>query len=478
MSGASQNNATSERGWRRRRPLALWRLPWWTAVRLGALVIVAGTSLAPGELRAQPTIAVAAPLTGPQASDGAAIKTAAEWAIDAINAEGGIAGERVELITVDDQCLPTRAAAVAAELASGNKPSVVVGHPCAASAITAARIYAGAGMLYIATAPRHPDLTARRAGKTIFRLAGRDDGQGTATGRYLAAAYAGRRIAIVHDRTNYARGLVDQVKAALSAAGQPPPPEFGIVASEKDYSATVAAVAAVNAAVIYFAGFPTEAATLASQFKGSAATADFLGADAIADAAVQRAQILPARGTDPPRFQVVLPHTSLDAAGAERLSARLTGAGLKPSPASVATYAAIEAWAAAARTPAAEHGPSPNTPMSLTIARRLTEAPAPTIVGPIVFDAIGDARVPSFAVAHYADGRWTMDAVVSPTPAGGGTVVPSAEPIARSQDQAPQTIESPAGDQPRPARWGIKPPPLPVANPRRASVAGPIRRGP
>ncbi len=466
MSRLSNRTKSTGEGWRRRRPFTLWR----RRIKAVATIAVGLTAtLAPGTPRAEMTIAVAAPLTGAQAAEGAAIKAAAEWALAEINVGGGIDGEKLELTIADDQCLQGRAIEAATQLAAGSRgrrPALVVGHPCAASAIAAARIYADAGVLFIATAPRHPDLTAKRAGKTIFRLAGRDDIQGMATGNFLAAAYQGRRIALVHDRTRYARGLVDQVKAGLAASGQPTPPEFGIVASEKDYSATVSALAAVKADVVYFAGFPTEAATLWTQLNGSFSAPDFVGADAIADAAVQRASVgpvligqTPREGGAPGKFMVVLPYTALDATGAGPLAARLSSAGLAPSASAIAAYAAIESWAAAVR----DLRTTSVVIDAAGTAGRLEAKPFPTVIGSVAFDASGDARLPSFGVAYYAEGQWRTVAVVAPVntnrTAGVGP-----------QTRAPDTASTLRAQSPA----AIKGPPLPVANPRRASLPSPV----
>ena len=65
------------------------------------------------------------------------------------------------------------------------KPAFVVGHPCSGSAVAAASLYGAAGIVFIAPGVRHPALTAKRAGMTVFRLAGRDDRQGDAAAHWL-----------------------------------------------------------------------------------------------------------------------------------------------------------------------------------------------------------------------------------------------------------------------------------------------------
>jgi branched-chain amino acid transport system substrate-binding protein len=58
-----------------------------------------------------------APLTGAAATDGVSAKIAAETARDKINAAGGVLGQKIELVTYDDQAKTEEAVFTA------NKPS-------------------------------------------------------------------------------------------------------------------------------------------------------------------------------------------------------------------------------------------------------------------------------------------------------------------------------------------------------------------
>ncbi|MEQ1711705.1 MAG: branched-chain amino acid ABC transporter substrate-binding protein [Hyphomicrobium sp.] len=349
---------------------------------------------------AEVTIAAAAPLSGPDAAEGKALVQSVEWAITDINARGGIAGERLALVSEDDACDDRRAATAAARLAE-RKPALVIGHPCSGPAQAAAKVYASAGLLFIATAPRHPDLTRRRAGPSVFRLAGRDDLQGAATASYLAAAYAGKRLAIVHDRTRYARTLVEGFKRARQPSDAPPVPEFGIVASSKDYAATVAALRAHRAEVVYFAGFPSEAVALWRQFRATDLIPDLVGSDALANADAElRALSDEARVST----RVMRPFTAIDVEGAQPLAGRLAAAGMQAYASAIAAYAAVEIW-----TGAAARG-ADRDPMS--VSKQLQGDPIASPIGLVSFDANGDADVPSFAVATVDGNRLMTEAIV------------------------------------------------------------------
>ena len=52
-----------------------------------------------------------------------------------------------------------------------------------------------------------------------FRTCGRDDQQGGFAAAYLAKNFQDKNIAIINDKTTYGKGLADEVKQALNAAG-------------------------------------------------------------------------------------------------------------------------------------------------------------------------------------------------------------------------------------------------------------------
>ena len=69
-----------------------------------AVLIAAATFAATA--RADIKIAVAGPMTGPDAAFGDQFKTGAELAVADINASGGVLGEQLELMVYDDACEP------------------------------------------------------------------------------------------------------------------------------------------------------------------------------------------------------------------------------------------------------------------------------------------------------------------------------------------------------------------------------------
>ena len=73
---------------------------------------------------AQIKIGFQAPLTGPAATDGVSAKVAAELAIDRINAAGGILGQKIELVTYDDQAKTEEAVFTANKLVGAGRREI------------------------------------------------------------------------------------------------------------------------------------------------------------------------------------------------------------------------------------------------------------------------------------------------------------------------------------------------------------------
>ena len=162
--------------------------------------------VASGNARAEIRIGVATPLTGPYAWNGEQTRAGADQAVQDLNARGGVLGEPIAAVLVDDFCDPDQAVAAANKLVLEDVP-FVVGHQCSGAAIPASAIYEEAGIILISPTATNPRLTERGLRYT-FRTCGRDDLQGAMVGEYfaqhgpghLAERRAGHKIAILHDR--------------------------------------------------------------------------------------------------------------------------------------------------------------------------------------------------------------------------------------------------------------------------------------
>lgn len=244
-----------------------------------AIALAAGLALA-GAAEAQIKIGVTGPLTGPNAAFGAQIKNGAEQAAADINAAGGIMGQKVELSFGDDVSDPKQGVSIANKFA-GEGIKFVVGHFNSGVSIPASDVYAENGMLQISPASTNPTFTERKLWN-VFRTCGRDDQQGEVAGNYIAASLKGKKIAIVHDKTTYGKGLADETKKAMGKLGVTEVLYEGINTGEKDFSALVSKIKASAADVVYWGGLHTEGGLILRQMRDQGLKAVMMGADGIA----------------------------------------------------------------------------------------------------------------------------------------------------------------------------------------------------
>ena len=230
-----------------------------------AAIMAFGATAANAEI----VIATAGPMTGQYASFGAQMKAGAEQAVEDINAAGGVNGEMLRLEIGDDACDPKQAVQVANQFA-GEGVVFVAGHFCSGSSIPASDVYVDEGIIQISPASTNPKLTDERPGPGVYRVCGRDDQQGEVAADYIGNNFAGQaKIAFVHDKSAYGKGLADADQdAATGHAGIEPAMLYeAYTAGEKDYTALVSLLKEHEIDLLYVGGYHTEAGLMARQMK-------------------------------------------------------------------------------------------------------------------------------------------------------------------------------------------------------------------
>ncbi|MEE4924891.1 ABC transporter substrate-binding protein [Pseudomonas alliivorans] len=241
-----------------------------TFYRKGFLTIAVAAALGVSSLaQADVKIGVAGPMTGANAAFGEQYMKGAQAAADAINAAGGVNGEKIVLVAGDDACEPKQAVAVANRLVDQDKVVGVVGvvgHFCSSSTIPASEIYSDAGVIAITPGSTNPQVTERGL-KEMFRMCGRDDQQGVVAGDYIVDVLKGKKIAVIHDKDTYGQGLADATQTQLKKRGVTPVLYEGLTRGEKDFSALVTKIRSTGADVVYFGGLHPEAGPLVRQLR-------------------------------------------------------------------------------------------------------------------------------------------------------------------------------------------------------------------
>ncbi len=245
---------------------------------MSGLILAAGMAFA-SAAQADITIAVAGPLTGPNAAFGAQLQKGAEQAAADINAAGGINGEQIVIVTGDDVSDPKQGVSVANKFV-GDGVKYVVGHFNSGVTIPASEVYTENGIFMITPAATNPVVTERGL-PMVFRTCGRDDQQGAVAGAYIAENKKDEKVAVIHDKTPYGQGLADETKKAMNAAGITEVMYEGINTGDKDFSALISRMKQDGVTLIYFGGLHTEAGNIVRQAADQGLEAKMMSGDGI-----------------------------------------------------------------------------------------------------------------------------------------------------------------------------------------------------
>jgi branched-chain amino acid transport system substrate-binding protein len=201
-------------------------------------------------------IGAAGPMTGDQSKMGIDLRNGAELAVSEWNEKGGVLGKKIRLFPGDDQADPKQAVSIANKFVN-QKVSAVVGHWNSNCSINASPYYSPAST--------NPRLT-QQGFKTVFRVCGTDDQQGSVAAEFVLKTLKPKGVAILHDKTTYGQGLADYFKKSVENMV---PVVFydGIQTKDPDYKAVLTALKEKKPDVYFFGGVYPEAGRLVRQAK-------------------------------------------------------------------------------------------------------------------------------------------------------------------------------------------------------------------
>ena len=248
---------------------------WLSGVVLAAALAVSGAA------SAQIKMGVAGPITGPNAAFGAQLTNGTQQAVDDINKAGGILGQQITLEQGDDVSDPKQGVSVANKFV-GDGVKFVVGHFNSGVTIPASDVYAENGVLFITPSATNPKVTDRMLWDA-FRTCGRDDQQGMLWAELARDKLKGKKIAVVHDKTTYGKGLADAALDNMHKFGIKEVLYEGVNTGEKDYSAIVSKIKESGADYLMWGGLHTEGGLIIRQMRDQGMKTIMISGDGITD---------------------------------------------------------------------------------------------------------------------------------------------------------------------------------------------------
>ncbi len=361
-----------------------------TGVGLGLAALLTTTSAL-----ADITVAFVGPITGQVAALGEQGRQGAQKAVDDINKAGGINGEQLVLEIGDDACDPKQAVSVANQMAS-KEVKFVAGHLCSGASIPASKVYEEEGILMVTPASTNPKLTDE-GGWNVARVCGRDDAQGKVAGDYIAKAYAGKKVAIIDDKGAYGKGLADEARKAMNAAGLTEALNESINAGEKDYSALVSKLKDAGVEAVYFGGYHPEAGLILKQMGEQGLNARMLSGDSM-----NAAELWTIAGKAAENLIFTFAPEPRNFESAKKVVEEFKAGGYDPEGYTLYTYAAFEMYKQAAE--ATKSTDNQKIAEWLRAGNKMT-----TVLGDITLDSKGDLTEPVYVWYTFKDGKYFED---------------------------------------------------------------------
>jgi branched-chain amino acid transport system substrate-binding protein len=248
---------------------------WLSGVALAAALAFSGAA------SAQIKMGVAGPITGPNAAFGAQLVQGTTQAVEDINKAGGILGQQITLEQGDDVSDPKQGVSVANKFV-GDGVKLVVGHFNSGVTIPSSDVYSENGMLVITPSATNPKITDRKMWG-VFRTCGRDDQQGMLWAELARDKLKDKKIAVVHDKTTYGKGLADAALDNMHKFGIKEVLYEGVNTGEKDYSAIVSKIKESGADYIMWGGLHTEGGLIIRQMRDQGMKTIMISGDGITD---------------------------------------------------------------------------------------------------------------------------------------------------------------------------------------------------
>jgi branched-chain amino acid transport system substrate-binding protein len=243
------------------------------------------------------------------------------------------------------------------------------------------------------------DLTEGPAAKgitTVFRTCGRDDKQGEFAGPWIAKTYPGKNVAILDDKSAYGQGLANETEKNMNAAGMKTAVRDTYTAGDKDFSALISKMKEAKIDVVYIGGYHPDAALMMRQARDQGFKADFISGDALNSAEFWSISGPAGEGM---RFSDAATAINLDSA--KSVVAEFRAENYEPEGYTLSSYAAVQAFAAAAKATGGTDGAK--------MAEWLHGNTVPSVIGDLTWDAKGDLKKVDYAWFIWHDGKYTQE---------------------------------------------------------------------
>jgi len=247
-------------------------------MRFAAAALIALVSLS-ASAKETVRLAFVGPLTGGNSAIGLGGRNSADLAVRLRNADAK-AKYQYELVVLDDECKPDAGVQMATKAGSDRTVVAGVTHYCSVVAMATVDTYHRFGLPTIVWGAVLPDITYANDFKEIHRVNGTMINQNEANAK-LVTAQGYKRVAIIHDTTDYGKGHDKYFTQFLKQDGGEVVGDFGVTADQQDFTAELTQIKALNPQALYFGGLTPIGVRIRAQMDKLGLKAQFDGTSGI-----------------------------------------------------------------------------------------------------------------------------------------------------------------------------------------------------
>lgn len=342
---------------------------------------------------------VASPLSGFQANGGQTVLGGVNLMAAELNRNGGLLGYKVVVVPKDDESDSEVALAVAeevrAEIEAGRRVLGLIGHYNSGQTLAAMEVYKDLPLVIIT--PTASELSITQKGyRNFFRVNANDAVQANAVARFLVEELGARRIAVVHNDTEYGVGLREQMERALSERGAEVALTLAVEEGQEAYEAEVSQLQQANPDAIFYAGYEIEAPYLRYAVVQAGMEVPFVASDG----AFLSATIDEAEGTAEGMYVSGFAPSPEQAVDADWIRRYQEVEYRNPDTYSINGYAALEVLAHGVR--------QANSIDAAQVSEAIRASRVETPIGPLAYEPNGDLRDAGLFIFQVRDGAFVQ----------------------------------------------------------------------
>lgn len=217
-------------------------------------------------------------LTGGTATFGQSSHKGTQLALDEINAQGGLLGKKVKIITEDDQSRPEEAKTAVLKLIKQNGVISVLGEVASSRSLAAAPECQKAKIPMVSPASTNPKVT--EVGDYIFRACFVDTFQGEAMAKFAFNTLHAKKVAVLKDiKNDYSVGLDEFFEKTFKDLGGEIVGVESYSEGDIEFRAQLTSLRSKTPDAVYVPGYYTEVGLIARQARELGITVPLLGGD-------------------------------------------------------------------------------------------------------------------------------------------------------------------------------------------------------